>query len=242
MPAAISTATIRARAAAIAGLPASNFGDVTALNREVEADAKALHDEMILSCGHYQRAVEVAPVAAGVQTGNLPSAFYLPQTAHFVASGAQAMPVELEQWEPAYMGEVLVLPSQRGVPRWVDFTAGLSGSNPVDQWVLWPTPDRAGTLYVTYVQGVVFPTSGSELLIYAGNGWEDFLVYALAIKMLGAEETYDHPFVAEREKHRQRAKDLAMRRHGGPPARTPLRPPVSGSRARAARNYPSYRT
>jgi hypothetical protein len=241
VPAAISSATVRARAAAIAGLPASGFGDVTALNLEIKADATALHDDMILSCGHYQRAVEVAPVSAGVQTGALPSTFYLPQTAHFVAAGAQGAPVELEQWEPAYLTECLSLPQQRGYPRWFDVTAGLSGLNPVDQWVIWPVPDRAGTLYVTYTQSVVFPVSGGELLIYAGSGWEDFLVYALAIKMLGAEETHDHPYVAEREKHRQRAKDLAMRRHAGPPARTPLRPPVSGSRSRLNR-YPTFRT
>ena len=68
-----------------------------------------------------------------------------------------------------------------------------------------PTPGASGTLELWYSKHPVRPTDDQEIVNFsAPSGWEDFLVYDVASKMLMREESDPTAMVTEKEKARQR--------------------------------------
>lgn len=242
MPATVSTAVVRGRALQLCGLPLTGFGSTTAQNDEIVASARRLHDELILAGAAYQTGTASLTVTAGVQeTSALPADAYFVNTAHLVRPGSPVPEVvELEQWQPTYVAEALAVTGGRARPRWFELSAMAQPTLLVDILRLWPTPDLSTyTVFVHYTSAPTFVTSGGEIFMPMGNGWEDFLVRDLSLKLLGAEETDDSVHYREREAARATIVSLAGKRRAGPPARPPIRGPQTGSR-RLLRS-PSFR-
>ena len=85
-----------------------------------------------------------------------------------------------------------------------------------------PTPIVGFTAFVRYLpvctRAAVGPTIASPDIFYDGiNGWEDFVIYTVAAKMVIKEERDPAPYLAMRAAAEQRIRTLAGQRNAGEP-------------------------
>ena len=153
----------------------------------------------------------------GTKSYSLPSDFYKPREVEKLVNSER---ITIEQFQFAeknryrdtpYFG----LPYEDFLPRYRIMQQGIDGS---DALIFFEPDPGTGTYYLWYVQAPQQLSDDADTFDGVA-GWEDHIVYNVAIKMLIREESDPTPLVFERDRIERRIKTMSSGRSSGRPPR-----------------------
>ena len=241
MPVTITRSSIVTRAREAAGMESSAFVTSSELNTLVDVFMRELYDKLVAARGQeYYRLSASNTLIPGAASYLLPYDFFqllgvfaneaaigaVPAAVQFAYTAADDIGTGWRRLQPFMVGELSELLNRNGAhPHETRYRlngvvdTGRVVSQAADAIEFRPTPRQAFTVRAEYIPTCVSATDAGEVYYSGVNGWEEYAVLKMAMRMLGKQESSTSHLQRDLDDLNKRIDALAAARDAGAPER-----------------------